>query len=148
MRAFVTFLVVSFLWALFMIASSLTILFASRDYAEGSFEKKIGTGVGLTISLITFLLTVKPWFRNTCRFVTTLSGTISAIVATMLYCRDPPSFIAAAVLYIAIGYGLIIRHMLGEYLELVSQHLTNKEKHARKQCTKEKCLDKDNDFKL
>ena len=132
MRAFVTFLVVSLLFAIFLIVSCLTLLFASRDYAEGSVKKKVGTAVGLTIATVTFLLTVKPWLKNTCRFVTALTGIILAIGTTMFYCRDPASFVAAAILYIAIGYSMIIRSMWWEYMELVSHHLTNKEKAARK----------------
>ena len=147
MRGFVTFLIVSFIFALLIALSCLMILFISRDYAESTPESKVGVGVGLVIALVTFILTVKPWFKNTCRFVTALTGMILAIASSMLYCRQAPSFIAALGIYIAIGYCLIIRHMLMEYLELVSLHLTTKEKNARIQCAKERCIDKSSDFK-
>ena len=131
MRAFVTFLIVSFIFAFLVAVSCLMIIFISRDYAESTTESRIGASVGLVIALVTFLLTVKPYLKNTCRFITALTGIILAVVSTMLYCRQVVSFLAALGVYIAFGYCLVIRHMLLEYLELVNLHLTTKEKNAR-----------------
>ena len=130
-RSFVTFLIVSSTFALLLALECLIILFVERDYAESTKEGRIGAGTGLLIALVTFLLTVKPWLKNCCRFITALSGLASAVFASMLFCRDPASYIAATILYIAIGYCLVIRHMLMDYLGLVGMHMTMKEKNAR-----------------
>lgn len=147
MRAFVTFLCVSSIFATFVAVDCLIVLLTDQEYAEASRNKRISVCTGLGIALSTFLLTVRPWFRNTCRFLICLIGLISSIVVTMLYCQDPASFLAAVIIYFAFGYILIIRDMLFEYLGLVSRHLTQKELKARLQCTKENLLGKENDFK-
>mmetsp|Transcript_717 Transcript_717/g.1014 ORF Transcript_717/g.1014 Transcript_717/m.1014 type:complete len:193 (+) Transcript_717:1346-1924(+) len=147
MRAFVTFLTVSFLFALTVVISSGCVLFLKRDYTERSDKKLIGVGCGLFIAVVTLCLTVKPRFNNTCRLVVLMAGAFSSIALTMVFCRDLASFLAASGIYIAMGYDLVISDMLFEYLDLVSRHLTTKEKAARLQSTKEKCLDKDSDFK-
>lgn len=108
---------------------------------------RIGTGVGLAIALLTFIITVKPWLKNTPRFITALAGYVLSVVSTMLYCTNAISFVAATACYIGIGYALIIRQMLSEYLELVSLHMTTKEKKARRQSQKEQCLDEQADCK-
>ena len=146
-RAFVTFLVVSFTFAIFMTVSCLCILLISRDYSDRNLFKIIGTVSGLLVGVTTFALTVKPWFKNTCRFMIALFGIILAMGLTMAFCRDMASIIAATAIYLAFGYTLIIKSMLSDYLDLVSRHLTTKEKKARQQCIKERCLPKDSDFK-
>ena len=113
MRSFVTFLIVSFLKAFFLIVSCIIILFVERDYTEVSWEKKVGVGSGLAIAALTFFLTVKPYFANKCRFTLAVVGMISAIFVTMLYCRDASSFTAGVIIYFGLGYMLIIRTMLG-----------------------------------
>ena len=50
-------------------------------------------------------------------------------------------------LYVAIGYMVVIRDMLREYLENVCRKLTLKEKKARADCIKELGLEKMIDFK-
>ena len=146
-RSFVTFLLVSFLFGIFVTISCFTLLMMNRSYATKSFEKRLGTVVGLVIALVTFILTVKPWFRNNCRLILVLNGYVFAMVSTMLFCRDSASFVAATFIYVGIGYTLVIKSMLGDYLELVSSHMSIKEKKARLQCTKERCLDRATDFK-
>ena len=130
-RAFVTFLTVSFIFATLMVASCLCILLIERTYSERDLLKIIGTTAGLLVGLLTFALTVKPWFKNTCRFILALTGTLLAMGLTMAFCRDVASILAATVIYVAFGYTLIIRSMLSEYLDLVSRHMTTKEKKAR-----------------
>ena len=71
-----------------------------------------------------------------------------AIGLTLAFSRDVCSILASLMIYVAFGYSLIIRDMLFEYLGLVSKHTNTKEKAARLKTTKEKCLDKDSDFKL
>ena len=146
-RSFVIFLIVSFIFASFTFISCFTLMMIDRTYAPSSFRKRLGTGLGLLIALLTFILTVKPWFRNSCRLIIVINGYVLAMVLTMLYCRDAPSFLAGATIYTAIGYTLVIRSMLCDYLEVVSQHLNTKEKKARLQYTKEQCINRDNDFK-
>ena len=50
-------------------------------------------------------------------------------------------------LYVAIGYMVVIRDMLKEYLNNVCLKVTLKEKKARADCIKELGLDKKADFK-
>ena len=50
-------------------------------------------------------------------------------------------------LYVAIGYMVVIREMLAEYLENVCRKVTLKEKKARLDCIKELGLEKSADFK-
>jgi len=118
-----------------------------RSYAPSSLRKRLGTGLGILIALVTFILTVKPWFRNSYRLFLLIIGYVLAMTSTLLYCRDVPSFVAAISIYPGIGYALVIRSMLSDYLEVVSQHLNTKEKKSRLQYTKERCLNRDDDFK-
>lgn len=74
-------------------------------------------------------------------------GGLTAIGLTLAFSRDSASYIAALLIYIAMGYDIVIRDMLFEYLSLVSSHLTTKEKKAREQAAKEQCIDKESDFK-
>ena len=66
------------------------------------------------------------------RFSIALMGIITAITVTMVFCRDTASYVAAIFVYIAIGYMMVIRHMLNDYIGLVSSHLNTKERVARK----------------
>ena len=92
----------------------------------------VGAATGLAIAVLTFILTIKPWFHNKLRFSIALFGIILAITVTMIFCRDTASFVAATYVYIAFGYMLVIRHMLNDYIGLVSSHLNTKERVARK----------------
>ena len=148
MRAFVTFLLVSFIFAMGLVISSCCILLVNRDYTERSNLKIYCVGAGVTVAIITFALTVRPRCGNSCRLLTLLLGTFTGIGLTMAFCRDSASIIAAILIFIAMGYTLVIRDMLFEYLDLVARHTTTKEKVARLQTVKEKCLDRDSDFKL
>ena len=130
-RSFVTFLCVSTLFAIFVTVTNLIILFGNREYAPSTVQLRIGTGVGLLLAAITFLLTVKPLMKNKVRFTVALVGMICAVISTLCYCRHAAQFIAGSYLYFAIGYTLIIRQMLFQYLDLVSKHMTTKEMKAR-----------------
>jgi len=131
MRAFVTFLVVSFAFGLTGAASSLCVLLIDRDYAQRSIEMVIGTSSGVAVAIITFLLTVKPHFNNCVRLVLLIGGIVLAIGLTVFFSQDAASIVAAPYFYVATGYCLVIKDMLSEYLDLVSRHLTVKEKAAR-----------------
>lgn len=63
-RAFVTFLLMSFLFALSVFWSSICILFMKRDYTERSPAKIITCGCGIILVLLFFSLTYKPGYRR------------------------------------------------------------------------------------
>ena len=132
LRSFVSFLIISFTFALSVAIICLIVLFKDRDYSESTWELHVGAGAGLAIALLTFILTIKPWFKNKIRFSIALFGIILALTVTMIFCRDTASFVAATFVYIAFGYMMVIRHMLNDYIGLVSSHLNNKERVARK----------------
>ena len=131
MRAFVTFLSVSFLFSLSCVISSICLLFTERDYTDRSDLKMYCAGGGILIAIVTFALTVSPRCRNSIRFMTLLIGGFLAIGMTLAFCRDSASIIAGCMIYIAMGYCLVIRSMLFEYIDLVFRHTNVKEKAAR-----------------
>ena len=141
-RAFVTFLLVSFLFALTVAGSCTCLLFLSnRDYVEVTKKSRIASGLGMLIAIITFTLAIRPYCRNEVRFIMGAIGTATAIISTMLFGGGTASYLSAIYVYIGMGYCLVIREMLWEYLDMVSHKLTKKEAKARSQCAKERCLE-------
>ena len=146
-RGFVTFLLVSFLFAASVSISSLCVLFTKRDYSERSKQKMICVGFGIFVAILTFAATIRPRCKNNCRFLTGITGMTIALGLTLVLCRDAASIVAGSFIYIGLGYDLIIREMLFDYLSMVTRHTTVKELAARSQALKEKCINKDNDYK-
>ena len=50
----------------------------------------------------------------------------------MAFARDLASIMAALAINVALGYCVVIRSMVGDYIDLVNRHMTMKEKVARR----------------
>ena len=135
-RAFVSFLIFSTLFAVMILLSSLLILTIDSDYSPSSTNLKIGTATGLTVSGITFSLILNARFNNTCRLMCLIQGFIISWALIIAFARDPASVLATISINIALGYILLIKPMLYMYIEFVSRHTTAKEEAARNQSSK------------
>ena len=126
MRAFVGFLMISTAFGIMLIASSLLILMLDRDYSPSTNYLRIGTLCGLMASGVTLFLTLKARFRNKVRVACLIIGFIISWIFTMVFARDFASILAAMIINVSLGYILVIKPMLLQYVDLVSRHLTTR----------------------
>ena len=136
-RSFVGFLIVSTVFSAMVIISSLLILMLDRDYSPSSTPLRIGTASGLLASAVTLFLTIKARFRNVYRLTCVIVGFLLSWALTLAFARDLASVLAAITINFALGYILVIKGMLSEYIDLVSRHMTMKERAARKRSSRE-----------
>ena len=139
-RSFVSFLIATAVFSALVIVSSLLILMIDRDYSPSSKFLRFGTCSGLMLSGFTLWLTVKARFKNKYRLACVVIGFLLSWAFTLAFARDLASILAAITINFALGYILIIKGMVAEYVDLVSRHMTMKERAARRQSSKDQMM--------
>ena len=87
----------------------------------------IGVCLGLVWFSIAAALCIKARFRNKIRIVIAIVGFAGSVALTAAFSTTLTSWIASVVIYEALVYICVIINMVGEYVQLVSRHLTFKE---------------------
>lgn len=73
---------------------------------------------------------------------------LAYVLGPVIHCEDKVSYLAALGAYIGTLFVIAINSMVWDYLDLVSRHMTIKEKVSRLKTIKELNLIKKDDFKL
>ena len=111
-----------------------------RDYSPSNNYLRVGTLCGLVASGVTLFMTIKARFRNKYRVCCLITGFIISWIFTLVFVRDFASILAALITNVALGYILVIRPMVEQYIDLVNRHMTMKEYVARRQSSREQCI--------
>ncbi len=88
----------------------------------------IGLVSGLVWFSIAAALCIKARFRNKFRITIAIVGFAGSVALTAAFASTPTSWIASVIIYAALVYVCVIIRMVGDYVQLVSKHLSFKER--------------------
>lgn len=97
---------------------------------------------------MTILTALKCTYNPGQRFACFAISLVAYILGPVMQCQDYLSYLAVFGLYVGTMFVISINSMVWDYLDLVSRHMTIKEKVSRLKAIKELGLVKKDDFKL